>query len=322
MDLPLHIDPKVDIVFQAIFADPAHEAIRIDFLSAVFGLDLREAIVQNPFNLAQFEDHKTVIVDVLAKDAEGRTYQVEMQRRSHAGLRQRMIYDWARIYGRQVERGEPFTVLRPVLSVWICEDDIVRECPRAHLQFQLREKVDQTILHPDLRIDVLQLNRWKIERENLLHTQAGRWFWFFNEAASATQIPTTLLTPAIEEAMDVLSHFRTDENLARMYENRLSVERIIAGNNMERDAALKRAEELEQAIQRIDEQRRSEVAAVEEQRRVEAKRAKEADEQRRKEVAEAEEQRKIEAERANEADERAKALAAELARLRARYGET
>ena len=54
-----------------------------------------------------------------------------------------------------------------------------------------------------------------------------------------------LLTPAIEEAMDVLSHFRTDENLARMYENRLSVERIIAGNNMERDAALKRAEELE-----------------------------------------------------------------------------
>ncbi len=78
--------------------------------------------------------------------------------------------------------------------------------------------------------------------------------------------------------MDVLSHFRTDENLARMYENRLSVERIIAGNNMERDAALKRAEELEQAIQRIDELRR------------------------------------VEAERAN-------ALAAELARLRARYGE-
>ena len=101
-----------------------------------------------------------------------------------------------------------------------------------------------------------------------------------------------LLTPAIEEVMDVLPHFRTDENLTRMYENRLSVERIIAGNNMERDAALKRAEELEQAMLRIDEQRR-----------IEAQRAKEADELRR-----------VEAERAN-------ALAAELARLRARYGE-
>ncbi len=132
--------------------------------------------------------------------------------------------------------------------------------------------------------------------------------------------------------MDVLPHFRTDENLTRMYENRLSVERIIAGNNMERDAALKRAEELEQAIQRIDEQRRSEVAAVEEQRRVEAKRAKEADELRKIEAErakQADELRKIEAERAKqaderakEADERAKALAAELARLRARYGET
>ena len=120
--------------------------------------------------------------------------------------------------------------------------------------------------------------------------------------------------------MDVLSHFRTDENLARMYENRLSVERIIAGNNMERDAALKRAEELEQAIQRVEEQRRIEAERAknaDELRRIEIERTKEADER----AKEADGLRKIEAQRAKEADERANALAAELAKLRARYGE-
>ena len=91
-DGPLGIDPRVDIVFHAVFADPAREAVRIDFLSAVCGLRLREARVTSPFSLADFEDDKRVVIDVLATDDQGRTWQIEMQRRSMPGLPQRMLY--------------------------------------------------------------------------------------------------------------------------------------------------------------------------------------------------------------------------------------
>jgi hypothetical protein len=50
-DGPLGIDPRVDIVFHAIFADPANEAARIDLLSAV--LDLERQLRSQPLSTAQ-----------------------------------------------------------------------------------------------------------------------------------------------------------------------------------------------------------------------------------------------------------------------------
>jgi predicted transposase/invertase (TIGR01784 family) len=99
---PIGIDPRVDIVFQHLFADPAREALRIDFLSAVLGLQLTEATVESPLNLATFADARTVVVDVRAKDDQGRALHIEMQRRADAGLPQRMLYSWARLYAHQL----------------------------------------------------------------------------------------------------------------------------------------------------------------------------------------------------------------------------
>ncbi|MFO0006075.1 MAG: Rpn family recombination-promoting nuclease/putative transposase, partial [bacterium] len=156
---PLGIDPRVDIVFHAVFADPAHEAVRIDFLSAVFGLRLLEAQVVSPYSHRDFSEAKGMVVDVRARDDQGRLYLIEMQRRMMPDLPQRMLCGWAKTYAAQLERGDPYGKLRPVLSVWVCEADPFPDAEPAQLTFQVRDAAGR-LLHPDLRIEVLQLRRW------------------------------------------------------------------------------------------------------------------------------------------------------------------
>ncbi|MBL8614374.1 MAG: Rpn family recombination-promoting nuclease/putative transposase [Deltaproteobacteria bacterium] len=227
-DGPLGIDPRVDIVFHAIFADPANEAARIDLLSSVLDLELTEARVESPFQIGSYEDDHGVVVDVLAKDAQGRTYHIEMQRRAEPGLAQRMLYAWARLYAGQLERGAAYTDLRPVISLWICEQDAFPDSPAPQLRFEPRDLAEGRALHSDMRIEVLQLRRWARERAALLGRPAGRWFWFFNEAATAAAAPDEVLSPGVEEAMTVLRHFRSDDQLGALYRYRETYDHVQA----------------------------------------------------------------------------------------------
>jgi len=291
---PLLIDPRVDIVFQAVFADPSHEAIRVDFLSAVLGLDLREARVLSPFDLARDEADKAVVIDVLARDEQGRTYQIEMQRRSDAGLPQRMLYGWSRLYTRGLARGAPYSSLKPVIGVWICERDLFPDDPRPQLRFEVREASDGRRLHDDLRIEVLQLRRWAAARDALLPTPAGRWFWFFNEAAAAEIMPEAVVHPALEEAMDVLKTFRADDELAFRYRRREAYEREMAAYALAEAEAQRLRVEIEQSRQEIERSRQD------------AERARQEIERSQQEAARAQQEA---------ADARAMAAAAEQQRL-------
>jgi len=312
LDGPLGIDPRVDIVFQAVFGAPAQEAARLDFLSAVFGLKLCEARVVNPFDIAKFEDDKLIVVDVLAKDETGRTYQIEMQRRTGRDLPQRMVYNWARIYGNQLLRGQAYLDLRPVLSVWICEDLLFRDAPQAQLRFELRESSDHRLLHDDLRIEVLQLRRWASFRERLLDTPAGRWFWFFNEAADAVRVPEQVQTEGLEQAMDVLRQFRADDHLRSLYDRREEAQRVLKGMDLELQDALRQGEA---------ERKAKEAALVQaESARLQAESAVSLAEAERREKEAALQEKEAERREKEAAQHALATLMEELAALRARSG--
>jgi hypothetical protein len=214
-----------------------------------------------------------------------------------------------------------------VVSVWICEQDPFPASPLAQLRFDLREATEGRVLHPDLRIEVLQLRRWAAQREALLATPAGRWFWFFNEAAGATVVPEAADHPAMEEAMDVLKHFQRDEQLGQMVRRRIDFEREVNGWRQAQEAAeaaTREANARAEALRVEKERERAEkeaARAAEERERAEKERER-AEKERERAEKERERSGREEAERHAAAAERhAAALAAELAALRARLGE-
>ena len=79
--MPLGIDPQVDFAFKLMLGSPEHPAVTIHFLNAVLSLPspVTQVEILNPIQGKDRSEDKLVILDVLARDAEGRRFNIEMQ---------------------------------------------------------------------------------------------------------------------------------------------------------------------------------------------------------------------------------------------------
>jgi predicted transposase/invertase (TIGR01784 family) len=244
-DTPVGIDPRVDVVFKKLFGDPEHERVRLRFLNDVLApaVPITRAEVRNPFNLAEFEGDRSIVLDIEATDETGRVFQVEMQRRVDRNLSRRMLYDWSRVYSSQLREGDSFAQLRPVVSVWLCDEDAFPSAQGGHLRFQLLERREGIPLVGDLQIEVLQLRRWIRDRASLTNDPAWTWFCFMNEASGWREVPPWIDNVALEEAMEILDKFRSDVALSHLYRARVEAERIERGRQEELEEARAEAAE-------------------------------------------------------------------------------
>ena len=123
------------------------------------------------------------------------------------------------------------------MSVWVCEEDVFPRAENAHLRFGLVEVREGFPLHTDIRFDVLQLGRWAQDREALIASPVGAWFWFFNEAERWREVPPQIDTEAMEAAMEALNDFRTDKHLNYLYRGQVEAERVELGRQREWEEA-------------------------------------------------------------------------------------
>ena len=113
------IDPKIDCVFKALLGSVENRNLLIHFLNAILTSDLTapitEAEILNPYNDKEFLDDKLSVVDVKAKDSEGRLYQIEIQLLTYRHLPERMVYTWCDIISQHTKR-QRLLHLMPVYS--------------------------------------------------------------------------------------------------------------------------------------------------------------------------------------------------------------
>lgn len=71
--MPLGIDPTVDFAFKQMFGNPQYPAVTIHFLNAVLRPHIPIASVEilNPIKDKDRSEDKIVVLDILARDAEG-----------------------------------------------------------------------------------------------------------------------------------------------------------------------------------------------------------------------------------------------------------
>jgi len=78
--MPLGIKPTVDFAFKKIFGSPENAPVLIGLLNAI--LDFPRPIVGveilNPFSYQDFADDKLIVLDIRARDSDGRSLNVEI----------------------------------------------------------------------------------------------------------------------------------------------------------------------------------------------------------------------------------------------------
>ena len=226
---PVGVSPRVDCVFKALMGDPARSGILIDFLNAVIAPTAPVVSVQikNPVHLPDFVGDDFTVVDVLATDALGRVFQVEMQSWNETALKERALYTWADLYEGQLVAGQSYGALRPVISIWILDENTLRNAPNFHHRFVVCDPERQVQLSTHLEIHTLELAKWRAQPSPLSSALAG-WMAFFSEAEGWADLPSDLHTLPLEEAMAVLQEFKTNAEWNAVYRARLDWQRIQA----------------------------------------------------------------------------------------------
>ena len=177
------INPKIDCVFKAIFGSEENKDILIHLLNAVLTPEPINKIysvdIENPYNDAEFENGKQSIVDIKARDEQGRSFQIEIQLINTTGIKERILWTWADIYHRQLKSGESFKMLHPTISIWFLEKPLFKEAhDQFHHQFGILEKQRHEMLTPQFDLQIIEMGKWETSLKN--HSDLDSWLKFLN----------------------------------------------------------------------------------------------------------------------------------------------
>jgi len=160
---------------------------------------LVEVEILNPYNEREFLDDKLSIVDVKARDAGGRLYQIEIQLLNVADLPARVLYGWADLYSAQLQGGDGYDQLKPTYSIWLLGQAVRPKLTEVVHRFRLRDDQGRSLLDHG-GIWLLELNKFVADR---VETEQQRWLKFFQdgERLDETHLPHWMQTYEMRQAM-------------------------------------------------------------------------------------------------------------------------
>ncbi len=247
------IDPKIDCVFKAILGAEDNINLLIHFLNAILREELDSPIVAveilNPYNEKETSQEKLSIVDVKARDQEGRIFQIEIQITIYPSLPDRIAYTWASVYSKQLKRGKNYAALKPVYSIWIVDGHVNDQKGYRH-RYRLRDDSGKELTQAG-GIWLFELPKFKVHE---VKTEVERWLRLFKEGEKLDEshLPHWMQTPEMEQVIRTMSEFSEQEHRYENYRVRQDYQR--EQSTIQTD--------LQQALREISKEKKAKEAAL------------------------------------------------------------
>lgn len=260
------VDVKNDIAFRKIFGNENKKVILLSFLNAVLELEGDARIVQidivNPFQLPILQNLKASVVDLKVRDGRGKTYVIEMQVAEQEGLDKRLQYYMGKEYAQQIDSGEKYQLLKPVVFIGIFEFDFTPDPSRylSHHAFCDVETGDRVL--QDMDFHFVELTKFHKKLDQLVTIQ-DKWIFFIKEAENLEIVPDNLGDEGLEEAYHDAAKYNWTKAELNAYDYAAMREQDLRGRET---LAVRRAEQRgnEEAERRIVQFQTSRGKSVEE----------------------------------------------------------
>jgi predicted transposase/invertase (TIGR01784 family) len=210
------VDIKNDIAFRKIFGNENKKIILISFLNAVMKLKGKDVIedveILNPYQLPIIKNLKASIIDVKARDKRGKTYIIEMQVAEPDGLDKRLLYYASKEYSLQIESGEYYTQLKPVIFIGIFDFKFTeREKYLSHHAVCDVENGERTIKDMDFYfIELPKFNKPLADLKEI----TDKWIFFIKESENLSVVPENVDDEGLKAAyQDANKHSWKKEEL-------------------------------------------------------------------------------------------------------------
>jgi len=205
------LDPKLDLIFKWQFSE--NTDILIDLINAVRSEEppIVELEIKNPQVIPEEIQEKHIVLDVLAEDANGQQFNLEMQTSQHAGWSARSVYYMARALGGQLQAGEGYDKIQPVVGIHLMDFDLFDDEPEQALWvFELRDRMrPKVVVNRSLQLNMLELPK----AERLLPTVnpiLAQWITYFRHWHEET-VMQQIQHPPIQKAYRHLQALSGDE---------------------------------------------------------------------------------------------------------------
>ena len=228
--------PKIsatsDVFVHDLFASPGNEHILLSFVNAVQENagqpPVKETKVLNPFNPKTFAADKRSIIDIKAVAHNDRTFVIEFQVGKHTAFVNRTLYLCAKTYCLQLNEGDDYELLLPVITIILTRFLLFQELKKLHNTFWLTAQDDpEFVLTKDMQFHTLELVQSKLAQLPTIKKPLRHWLEFFyhsdkkSEAEMKTLLPANQVAPEIEEAYQAYLRFTQNEELRRLADERL-----------------------------------------------------------------------------------------------------
>jgi len=171
--------PLADPTFKKVFGEC--DDLLINLINAL--LELPDSVVsieylQNEL-LSEQGSGKNTIVDVRCTDHAGRHFIVEMQISHHAYFLERLLFNAARVYSSQLNKGDIYKEIQPVYAISIMDDILVgsnNNCVQTYSMIN-HDKTDERA--NGLHLVVLELAKCRKMRNLDMEKPLDRWIQYF-----------------------------------------------------------------------------------------------------------------------------------------------
>lgn len=244
------INPKTDFAFKKIFGSEQNKDILISFLNALL-YEGRETIkdleILNPYQAPQIKGVKDTYLDVKAQLKSGKTVIVEMQVLNVEGFEKRILYNAAKAYSIQLNRGDEYALLNPVIALTITNFKMF-EFEKMISSFVLKEKKLLTDYGDnDIELVFVELPKFKKKLEEL-ETITDNWLYFMKTAKKLDSIP-----PSMEKITEINRAFQvakeanlTPEELEELQQREIFIQDQFNAVKLARRLALEEGREQKQ----------------------------------------------------------------------------
>ena len=235
-----------DIMVRVLLGQEENLPLLKDFINAVLKdrgvVPVKDLTIKNPITMRTVFNEKEAVLDVKATDETGRILDVEIQSRYEKQFPYRSLYYWAKLYSGQLEKGNMYGKLNPVICINLL-DFTLSDLPGTeyHSSYMITKTDDPDILLSDhLRIHFIELPKIIVDPSVMPSDRLMRWMYYFKEEGILEDDEMKIIIkddPIFEQAHDTFKRFTADEELRHRY---------LAREMWQRDQAQHRANVMEE----------------------------------------------------------------------------
>ena len=202
-----YLDPKADLTFKKVFGE--HKNLMISFLNALLPLDEGKQVESieylPPEMVPDNPDKKNSIVDVRCEETGGRKFIVEMQLNWTTAFKERVLFNAAKAYVRQIDRSEKYKLLQPVYSLNLVNKIFEPDTENCYHHYSMVHNLDTKKRIDGLHLVFVELPKFK-PQSFAEKKMAVLWLKFLTEIDEKTRAaPQELLdNPEVAQALEIM----------------------------------------------------------------------------------------------------------------------